>query len=195
MSIRDDVEELRGIWAKGSWPTRLFFLLSFFLTASSITSLSDVVFGWKGFILDGVEFYRTYITGTLRSLAAILSLEISRQEADFLVLFILWVESTTQSEDDFRTRLYFKLGACALLLFIFWNFGNTREEVLSDFAIWLVPFLYLLGAWMICSGYAYDPATSWQQLYRYLGVPGYAVAFVLVLAAIQEGLMREVGVT
>lgn len=62
MSLYGDItSDLKGNWRNSTLPTRCLLILSLFFTISSVASLSDTVFQWKGFILDGVEFYRHYV--------------------------------------------------------------------------------------------------------------------------------------
>ena len=47
---------------------RCVLVLAFFLTTSSLASLSETVFKWKGFILTGIEFYQEWIQGPIKIL-------------------------------------------------------------------------------------------------------------------------------
>lgn len=85
MSLKDDLAEAKELWANGSWMLRLFVVLSVVLTTSSVASLSDIVFEWKGFILDGINFYRSTVGLLFERVKLYLGLEYSRENADVLV--------------------------------------------------------------------------------------------------------------
>lgn len=70
MSLKEDVGEVVKEWGKASWKGRALLLLGLLLSASSIASLADTVFQWKGFLLRGVEFYRTHIAIPTANLVA-----------------------------------------------------------------------------------------------------------------------------
>jgi len=70
MSLKEDVGEVVNEWGKASWKGRALLLLGLLLSASSIASLADTVFQWKGFLLRGVDFYRTHIAVPTANLVA-----------------------------------------------------------------------------------------------------------------------------
>lgn len=61
MGLKADVEEVSRFWQDAPWRVKIFLGLSFFLSTSSIASLSDSVFRWKGFALEALIFYRAYV--------------------------------------------------------------------------------------------------------------------------------------
>lgn len=61
MGLFSDLKEVKSIWHKANNIEKFILVISAFLTVSSITSLSDLVFHWKSFILEGVNFYHQYI--------------------------------------------------------------------------------------------------------------------------------------
>lgn len=63
MGLKADIEEVTQFWGRSPWRVKVFLSLSFFLSTSSIASLSEAVFKWKGFFLDALAFYRLYVSG------------------------------------------------------------------------------------------------------------------------------------
>ncbi|MGL5471573.1 MAG: hypothetical protein ACRDCT_25930, partial [Shewanella sp.] len=61
MNIRESFIEAVELYKKAGSLNRIFIMISFFLSVSSIASLSESIFKWKGFILDAVDFYQHYI--------------------------------------------------------------------------------------------------------------------------------------
>ena len=60
--LRGDIEGVTSVWRSSPWRYRVLLVLSLVLASGSIASLSETVAKWKGFILDGVTFYRTYVS-------------------------------------------------------------------------------------------------------------------------------------
>ena len=89
MSIVDDIKGVKSLWSGASLPFKGLIVVSTFFAVSSITSLSDVIFEWKGFILDGIEFYRGLIVRPLQEFAAQFGLSYARQAVDFFILFCI----------------------------------------------------------------------------------------------------------
>ena len=89
MTIKDDYQSLKQ-WLRQASPTvKVIAVVWFITTISNIASLSDAVFQWKGFILDGVEFYRRWITDPLHGLLVDLDPRLIDVNADLLALSIL----------------------------------------------------------------------------------------------------------
>ncbi len=59
MGLHGDLVEIKDVWARISWPTRILYGIMLFLSISSIASLAQTVADWKGFFLTGIEFYRS----------------------------------------------------------------------------------------------------------------------------------------
>ena len=58
MGLKDDWNGLIRGWSNFSLATRIFLVVSFFLSCASIASLADSVYQFKGFILTAIEYYR-----------------------------------------------------------------------------------------------------------------------------------------
>ena len=66
MGFKSDYEEMTSSFEKMGGLGKLFIGVSFFITVSSVTSLSEVVFKWKGFILEALKSYQKYFVETLK---------------------------------------------------------------------------------------------------------------------------------
>jgi hypothetical protein len=86
MSLLGEIEEAKKIWQQSGWPIRALIVLSMFLMVNSVASLSDVVFEWKGFILDGLEFYRRWVTEPIRSVTEAVGLTYGENEIDRIMV-------------------------------------------------------------------------------------------------------------
>lgn len=59
MGLKSDWEHARRSWGGFSWLVKLLFV---FFAISPIASLAETVVQWKGFIRDGLDFYRSFFT-------------------------------------------------------------------------------------------------------------------------------------
>ncbi len=58
-TFNKDVNEARELWAKGS------LLMKLVIVTSICLALADVVFGWRGFVLQATELYRGWFVEPL----------------------------------------------------------------------------------------------------------------------------------
>lgn len=92
MGLKADFEEVAKDWKAAPWRVRIWLGLSLFLAAGSIASLSESVAKWKSFLLDGVDFYKGYISLPIENLILkVLALPLPAGVSDSLVLLALLV--------------------------------------------------------------------------------------------------------
>ena len=93
MSLFSDLNsDLRKEWRTAGPGKKILLSLSVLMTVSSLTSISDVVFRWRGFIADGVGLYHEYVREPLREvLSDPFSIDLSTGLADLLVLTLIGV--------------------------------------------------------------------------------------------------------
>ncbi|MFQ3226768.1 MAG: hypothetical protein ACI8RW_000146 [Porticoccaceae bacterium] len=58
--IRAEIKKFKEDWIGTSLPVKIFAVLGIYLTVSNIATLSNTVFAWKGFFLDGFSFYVSF---------------------------------------------------------------------------------------------------------------------------------------
>ena len=80
MDLNNEVGGFKKSFRDGGILTRTFLVLGFIFALSSITSLSSVVIGWKGFILEGLNFYQSYFVQPVISFTSIFGFEYSIAE-------------------------------------------------------------------------------------------------------------------
>ena len=93
MGLLGDIQEAKNVWLGASWKFKIIIGVSVFFAVSSIASLSDTVFAWKGFLLKGVIFYEEYIITPITKYAEMLGLTWDNKNANYIVLFGLWLSS------------------------------------------------------------------------------------------------------
>jgi hypothetical protein len=65
---------------------KLLMVIAYFIAVSAITTLADVVFQWKGFILQGVKFYVEFVVNPLILFSSYIGLKYDRNEIHAAVL-------------------------------------------------------------------------------------------------------------
>ncbi|MCW5207482.1 hypothetical protein VU11_02205, partial [Desulfobulbus sp. US2] len=91
MGLAGDLKEIKTLWLNSSWSFKAIIIFSTFLAISPIASLSDTIFQWKGFIYDGIEFYRNNITEPLKKLASnALNTTWQQNAIDYLIILFLY---------------------------------------------------------------------------------------------------------
>lgn len=183
MSIASDIEEAKNLWKTSSWFTKIFIVLTVFLSTSSIASLSDIVFEWKGFILDAIKFYRSWIAEPVRSIAQLLGLKgHSSLEIDALIIFSL-SQSVT-----FRTQ---SVGKIYTILFVFvYIFAFIAAGLVSNSSN--TPDYLFIGSivilYSVLAVFLYQEST--EIFIRGFGPILVAILIVLLLGALNSGLTK-----
>jgi hypothetical protein len=91
MKFENEYNDLvKQFWSVGPLG-KLLLLLFFFLSVSTIASLSDVIFKWKGFILEAINIYQEYFVAPLITTASFLNMSFSESEIHTAVLMSISV--------------------------------------------------------------------------------------------------------
>ena len=185
MALIDDLKSAKNLWKNGKPITRFFIVLSTFLASGSIASLSDVVFAWKGFILDGVNVYRSWVVHPMQQLASDFGLSIDNSEVHFLVLTALfmaaiyrkvWVTSEVEMRIFSGLSMLLGFGVLAYLT------GNGHEVKKNE------TFFYIY--FVICLVYPFLRKFSFLEKVAYYLPVVSGVGVTLFAGAVNAGLSR-----
>lgn len=98
MSLFSDIKgDLAENWKNSGWALRIILVFSLFFTVSSITSLSDVVFKWKGLIYTALEFYRAWVHGPINDIAKMLGIVVLDWVVGVTIISSLWMGSCVRA--------------------------------------------------------------------------------------------------
>lgn len=189
MGLKSDFDEVLEAWPKYPWILRFWLIISAFTASGAIASLSETVFKWKGFLLDAVVFYRSFLSKPLAQCIHVQNPHIGPAMADALLLATVSslaqvVVSVEQNEPpSLRLRREFQL---AFLLVVFLSIGGMIERPalsLESLLVWW--WLGILG-WQLIQYIRLRGST------RLLGLSSLLFPFVLlgIAAAINAGLSR-----
>ncbi|MCP4368342.1 MAG: hypothetical protein GY797_09580 [Deltaproteobacteria bacterium] len=183
MSLISDIDEAKKLWREASWLMRGVIALVVFLSVSSVTSLSNVIFEWKGFILDAINVYRAWVAKPLGVLGSLVGLKyFSDSELDALVIISIFYATFYRSLNPSTKTFIFLL---LPFMFAFIAAGLYPESSpLSDFIL-IGVILGLLVA-MGVSLYRHDR----PRFIRGFGPLVIAILMVLLLGGINSGISR-----
>jgi hypothetical protein len=91
MGILKEFEDFKDEWKNSSFLFKVLVGISFFMAISSIASLADTIFQWKGFILDGLKFYRKYISIPISYGLKYIGFNYDKEAIDIFILFSIVV--------------------------------------------------------------------------------------------------------
>ena len=188
MALVEDLQSVKKIWGDTGLGFRVILVISTFLASSSVASLADAVFHWKGFILTGIEYYRSLIVAPLVSLSHYIGFDYypyginSLIAISILIAGIVWV---FRKEDNLAGGIIFAIFAYGIMLALLEGEAGTVKSLnyIGAASYWFIYFLY--------------PFISKTLSFEKEGVklayftPGIiAVSITLILAAINSGLTR-----
>ena len=190
MGLVGDLQEARILWKKASWPFRCGLIITTFLATGSLAGLSDVVFQWKGFILDAIHFYHTWVTDPIIVYAKLIGLIWDRLIVDYVIMFGLLLS-----------------GFVRVLILLLKTKGSLRNRV------WVSIYIVMLITLIIfCSALPFEEMGHFMRVFPLVILTGFlvpfllqfppkikaifytpfilAISFVLILGAINAGLSR-----
>lgn len=204
MSIFSDFNDLKEEWKTQSIVVKTIAILSFFFTISSLSSLSETIFQWKGFILDGIEFYHKYISSPIREVFRFIGIRLSKSTIDVLISFNLFaipiiryfLKSLRKDEEAKSFGEKAALGSISLILFFYLIVIVLILFLTSDKVITSLPWitnyytiLYLIFGVVLITLELFNKRNKSVFLRIYTPVI-LGIFVILVLAAVNSGLIR-----
>ena len=214
MGFKSDYEEMTSSFEKMGVLGKLFIGVSFFITVSSVTSLSEVVFKWKGFILEALKAYQKYFVETLKEYGLQIGLNYQDYEIHSAVIlttvFVLGMrllmlgqkiafdEINKLYNGDLKPKLlFFKLNIIFFPLLIWLGYGFS-EMVFNLSCHLFLALIYpvflvvpkVLMCWMSDSNSCYLERHRFNYFKFYYSYMLAVFIFVGILAAINLGLTK-----
>ncbi|MDP3110456.1 hypothetical protein [Hydrogenophaga sp.] len=185
MGLKADIEEVTQHWNRSPWRVKTFYVITLFLSTSSLASLSEAVIKWKGFVLDALMFYRQWISNpTAEQLARIFGREMPPGFVDSAVLYGLFFGAITRglllrnsSKMKHTADVLFMASIYVAMLYLI---SHTKAEPNETTVLVLYP-LFVLMAYVSTKGAERVLAMA------YMVIPALGVGIV---AAIFTGLAK-----
>ena len=88
-SPKDKWETYKKTWKEAPLSLNIWICISSFLGISSVTSISEKIIDWRGFIRDGLDLYQEYIRNPIAELLSSFGLVFAENAIDYLLLWLL----------------------------------------------------------------------------------------------------------
>ena len=203
MGLQEDLGELKKTWKRSSVWFKVLLIFSTFMTISSVASLSEVVFSWKGFILDGINFYRNSISLPLKDiLKSITGIRLDSSFVDVVILTIIFMTTSLRYYWFVATKVLpvwkvivimclvpviFVIGFLSTAWYrIDWNSKKNVIYALESETIYLVLSVFLL---FIIAQLVFFKPTKEEKFILFTPLI-IAVVCVFLLGAINAGLSK-----
>ena len=185
MGLKADLDEVTQHWKRSPWRVKIFLLVALFLSTSSLASLSDAVFKWKGFILDALIFYREHISQPLAEIfSGVLGHPLPPSFFDGAVLLglvhgalIRAILLRRASAMQHIADVAFFVFSYVAMLFIL---GNEKHKP-GESSSWILYPGFLLAVYMLTKG------AERMLALAYMVAP---VLLVSIIAAVSAGLAK-----
>lgn len=185
MGLKADIDEVVDHWTHAPWRVKVFLAVALFISSSSLASLSESVFRWKGFLLEALAFYRVYVSDPAsRFITDLVGRSLPSNYIDGAVLLGLFhgalIRALLLRHVSVARRigdvLTFAGTYCAMLFIM-----AQQPDKPTESSVWVLYPAFLLAAYMLTRGAERILAVS------YMLVP---VVTVALLAAISSGLQK-----
>ena len=193
MSIQSDIDEAKKLWNNSSLFTKILIGVSLFLTVSSVTSLADTIVSWRGFIADGLEFYRSWVIDPIHNGARRIGLSYTENEVDMIIVAAVYLTGIVrvtirrwQVQGTSIGKKLFAGTAILSLVIAVLSPGLTDDPAiaLSEGNFWALIFGYVIAGLVFTATLPKRIPTT----VLYFGPGALALVVVLVLGAINAGL-------
>lgn len=187
MGMYEDVKNAVDLWRASSTLTKNALGFSAFLAFSSIASLSDVVFQWKGFINDGLNIYATTVPAFFSKLAESIGGTLEQGWSNYFVLAVILVTSAIRLSLNYKRKDHQQIMLVWCVLLVLWLTGTFV------FRIFIFPIYYHSSLFILVLAYFAPPfliPLDREDKFVYFLPLALAVFGVLLLGAINSGLTQ-----
>jgi len=197
MGFLADLQEsgIRTVKSMPSWFRISLSILAIFFALTNLFSLSDHVFKFKGWLLDGISFYRQHYVGFLMKAGDLFSIEIVREQIDLTTALILFLNPLLQAD---RISLHPKSNKevnryklFQLIIFFILIFVAVRSYEGHFFYIFMYAALWFFKTLVWLFMYRKVESKNGKHIYRRKIIialkPLLIISLFLSLAAINKG--------
>lgn len=189
VGLAGDVEETKKLWKNSSLGFRLLLGLSIFLSTSSIASLADAIFKWRGFVLDAVNFLRMFVSEPITNSLAKIGINYEALSIDYLILLLLFGSSALRLFwvnyfDKEITFLNSAFNTVLVISAVFWSFYKLAGAgvVPSQMSFLVIVGLYI--GWNLVFSF------TLKERVIMLAPVFIAVLIALLLGAVNSGISK-----
>jgi hypothetical protein len=203
MAIQNDFEELRSAWSRLSLLGKIFFGGSFLVSVSSIASIADIAFKFRGFIVYAIEFYRMTTMPIMETLHSWTGIKLEQFQVDLFVYLALitfcFVRAQWLKKQPCDYKFHYSLWHLAIILILFSSnkFTPSVYQVAAVFIFVVgLPLIPIIAPFITQKHGQYKQSETWKvdrQIAKLAVLNIVAVLlFVAIIAGISDGLTRAI---
>lgn len=159
LNLNKEIDELKRSFKEGNALTRVLMTLGFFLSLSSLTELSSKVVAWKGFILNGLNFYRSIFIEPVTFLASNIGLSYTELEIHVATVSSICFAVGMRVQAMGQKVAFRKIGE---------KFGNDVKPSLAFY--WVLAIVAPIGFWL-WYGLSDPTIHTWWVIFVFVSLP------------------------
>ena len=213
MNIKNELAHLASDFKEAGILAKIFLLSGFFMSFSSIASLSKKVFEWKGFFLEAINFYQVVYVDNVVRLASLLGLHYSQSEVHVVTVLsiavVVGMRTLAQSQiaifneinqkhgTDIEPKFTFLWIAAVATPLCTWVVYGIADPSFSPWSIALVTlgyplFMFIPQILLVRFVYKSDSPSDYGYIKAYYQYILSILILVGILAAINLGLSQGI---
>lgn len=190
MGLSGEIKESIEDWKIKSPLFKVIAIFGLFMAISSITSIADTIFQWKGFIKDGLDFYRNYISKPIGdSFKLLFDLNYTSYAIDYILLLVIIISINIRyfiQEHKNKlistkklVRIIIAIVFSIFSVFLLNDFSSLPNGIFNAYSIFFLIWFIIL---LIIS-------VKVKKIRKAIFAPIVAVIIVFILAAINKGFV------
>jgi hypothetical protein len=181
LDLNKEIDELKRSFKEGSALTKVVMAMGFFLSLSSLTELSSKVVAWKGFILNGLSFYRSLFVEPVTYLTSNIGLSYTELE----------IHVATVSSICFAIGMRVQaMGQKVAFRKISEKYGNEVKPNLTFY--WVLAMVAPIGIWL-WYGLGNPVIHAWWVIFSSMFLPLFIIVPKLILSKLGDYEFFEQG--
>jgi len=181
LELDSEIEKLKQSFKEGGILTKMVMFLGFFLSLSSLTSLAEEIVKWKGFILSGLNFYKTVFVGFIQYISKYLSLGFSEQEIHVATVSSICIAIGMRVQVKAHKVAFKKISE---------KYGNEIKPSVVVFR--LVGVFFPIGVWL-WYGLGNPQIHVWWVVFTSIFLPFFMVVPKIILSKFSQHMYYERG--
>lgn len=180
MGLQDDLQTLKRTWTSLSLLGKIFFGASFLCSTASVASIADVVFSFKGFIVEGTRFYHQCTAFFTNWVTNLLDIKVNQMTIDALIIVSVFCGSFLKAQKGTNPR---HVIGYALAVVATYLVGMDSVSYYPVYVASVMVFFILYLKWQD------GQKTIVRITLVYMGA---VMLLIAIIAGLSEGLTRSV---
>jgi hypothetical protein len=181
LELDSEIQNLKKSFKEGGILTRMIICLSFFLSLSSLANLSEEIIKWKGFILGGLNLYKTVFVEFILHYSKYIGLAFTEKEIHVATISSICIATGMRVQVKAQKLAFQKISE---------KYGSEIKPNLLVF--WLVGVLAPIGIWF-WYGLGNPEIYVWWVVFTSIFLPVFMVVPKVILSKFSDHVYYERG--